>query len=345
MRQGRAWFSDGVSVQHTFSLIQGLPTNADTQEQWAGDNLLRVQMNLTPTNILQGNFLYNLTADSHLGLGLFTPLSTTTDEHDQREFVSVKDQIFFGKNMFELGAAIDAGASLSEPLGSEPYVVQPLTASGNYFQRLRQRNHRLQAIGDLSLSSLRWHGAHEVKVGFNAAGIGFSQGAVRNPIETRSADNALLLTTSFNGTPYFHLTNTQFGYYVQDSWKVLRPLVISAGGRADWDQIVGKTLLGPRLSANYLPFRDNRTKFSVGWGIYYRPINMALWGEGLDQERMDTLCRPTGKRPPYAVFFTPRRASTNRVQHHQRRVGTEVRVKHVHGRYPPAPDRTRWIRL
>ena len=40
-----------------------MPRNANTQEQWLGDNLFRVQMNLTPTNILQGNFLYNVTAD------------------------------------------------------------------------------------------------------------------------------------------------------------------------------------------------------------------------------------------------------------------------------------------
>ena len=330
LAQGRAWFSDGVSVQHTFSLIQGLPTNADTQEQWAGDNLLRVQMNLTPTNILQGNFLYNLTADSHLGLGLFTPLSTTTDEHAQREFVSVKDQIFFGRNMFELGAAIDDTARASANRSARSLTSSSLsTASGNYFQGLRQRNHRLQAIGNLNLSSLRWHGAHEVKAGFNADGLAFSQGAVRNPIETLRADNTLLLTTTFNGTPYYRLTNTQFGYFLQDSWKVLSP----AGHSAREEErigipVVGKTLLGPRLAANYLPFRDNRTKISVGWGIYYRPINMALWGERARSRAgwtpFMTRPGPADQRPPLRVFFALRRASTNRVQHHQRRVGTKT---------------------
>ena len=297
LQKGRAWFSDGISIQHTFSLIQGLPHNADTQQQWLGDNLFRVQVNLTPTNILQGNFLYNQSVASHLGLSLFTPLSTTTDQHAQRAFVSVKDQVFFGRNMFELGAAMDDGTANSEPLGSEPYIVQPLTASGNYFQRLRQRNHRLQSIGELTLSSLRWHGTHEVKAGFNADGLAFSQGAVRNPIDTLRADNTLLLSTTFSGTPYYRLTNTQVGYFLQDSWKVFRPLVIAMGGRADWDQIVGKTLFGPRLAANFLPYRDDRTKISVGWGIYYRPINLALWGEGLDQERSDTLYDQAGTTP------------------------------------------------
>ncbi len=305
LHKGRAWFSDGISIQHTFSLIQGLPRNGDTQEQWSGDNLARVQMNLTPTNILQGSFLYNQSLSSHLGLSLFTPLSTTTDDHAHREFVSIKDQFFFGRNMFELGAATDNATLNNEPLGSNPYVVQPIAASGNYFQTLLQHNHRVQVIGNLNLSTLRWHGIHEVKAGFNADGLAFSQGAVRNPIETVSANNTLLLKTTFSGTPYFHLDNTQFGYFLQDSWKVLRPLVVTIGGRADWDKIIGKTILGPRLAASFLPFSDNRTKISAGWGIYYRPINMALWSEGLDQQRTDTFYSSTGTTSATTQFVLP----------------------------------------
>jgi len=304
LRQGRAWFSDGISLQHTFSLIQGLPSNGDTQEQWSGDNLFRVQMNLTPTNILQGNFLYNLSEDTHLGLSLFSPAPTTTDDHAQRSFVSVKDQVFFGRNMFELGTAVDTGTYNSDPLGSQPYVVLPLSASGNYFQRLRQRNHRWQAIANLNLTALRWHGAHEVKAGFNADGLAFSQGAVRDPIETRRSDNTLLLSTTFSGPPYLHLNNQQLGAFLQDSWRVVRPVVISMGVRADWDQIIGKTIFGPRLAANFLPFSDNRSKFSLGWGIYYRPINMALWSEWLDQQRVDTLYDLTGTTPVFGPALT-----------------------------------------
>ena len=47
VRPGRAWFSDAVSLQHTFSAVSGLPKTADTTTQWAGDNLLRVQFNHT----------------------------------------------------------------------------------------------------------------------------------------------------------------------------------------------------------------------------------------------------------------------------------------------------------
>jgi hypothetical protein len=294
LEKGRAWFSDGISIQHTYDLVQGLPRNANTEQDWSGDNLFRVQVNLTPSNILQGNFLYNVTADSALGLTLFTPFSTTTNLRARRSFVSVKDQVFFGRNMFEVGAAIDDGLSNNQPLGSQPYISMIFTAAGNYFQGLFQRQRRLQSIAQLALASFRWHGTHEVKAGFNADGLAFSQTAVRHPIETLGANNNLLVYTTFSGPSSYRITNTQVGYFVQDTWRVLRPLVVAIGGRADWDTLVGKTVLGPRLSANLLPFRDDRTKISVGWGTYYRPINMALWGEGLDQARSDTLYDQNG---------------------------------------------------
>ncbi|MBI4464697.1 MAG: carboxypeptidase regulatory-like domain-containing protein, partial [Acidobacteria bacterium] len=93
IRKGRAWFSEAVSLQHSVDLIQELPRGANTMRQWAGDNLLRIQVNLTPRHVLQGDFLTNGTRDSHLGLGPFSPLATTTNLHATRYFVSVKDQI------------------------------------------------------------------------------------------------------------------------------------------------------------------------------------------------------------------------------------------------------------
>ncbi len=77
------------------------------------------------------------------------------------------------------------------------------------------------------------------------------------------------------------------------------------GGRADWDRIIGRTILGPRLAASYLPFSDDRTKISAGWGIYYRPINLALWSEGLDQERTDTFYNSTGTTSATTQFVLP----------------------------------------
>ncbi len=96
-RKSKVWFSEAMTLQHTFRYVSELPGGQNIDSQWAGDNLIRLQVNLTPRNILQGSFLYNQLDDPRLGLGAFSPLSTTTNSQSKRYFVSVKDQIWVGR--------------------------------------------------------------------------------------------------------------------------------------------------------------------------------------------------------------------------------------------------------
>src|SRR5215469_1071518 len=75
--RGRFWFSDAVSVQHTFGVVKQLPSNANTFEEWAGDNLLRLEYNLSPKHLLHATLLYNRANDGNLGLDALDPQSTT----------------------------------------------------------------------------------------------------------------------------------------------------------------------------------------------------------------------------------------------------------------------------
>src|SRR5216683_3001265 len=65
IERGRFWFSDSISVQHTFAVVKGLPSNADTFEEWAGDNLFRLQYNVSPKQILHASLLYNRAHDDN----------------------------------------------------------------------------------------------------------------------------------------------------------------------------------------------------------------------------------------------------------------------------------------
>ena len=66
--RGRVWFSDSVSLQHTFNVVKGLPRGANTAELWAGDNLFRLQYNENPKHVFHVSFLYNLSYGTHQGL-------------------------------------------------------------------------------------------------------------------------------------------------------------------------------------------------------------------------------------------------------------------------------------
>ncbi|MGC1619738.1 MAG: carboxypeptidase regulatory-like domain-containing protein [Candidatus Acidiferrum sp.] len=320
--RGRFWFSDSISLQHTFAFVKQLPTGANTAEDWAGDNLLRLQYNFTPKHILHATFLYNQTYDTNVGLDALDPQSTTVTGKEQRYFASLKDQIWLHDTLFELGVAADTGTLDFVPQGTQPYVLLVDGSTGNYFQRIHQRGRRLQAVAQVIAASRHWHGTHQLAVGANAAGLTYSLSALRNEIQAVQATAAdgttcasalqlgcLVRQTTFSGPGNPYVSNTQVGAYAQDTWSFSKYLVVQAGLRTDWDRFTQSAMAGPRVSANVLPFGDDTSKISIGWGIYNAPLNLSLIGQALDQQQIDTFYNSAGNviasSPVVSQFLLP----------------------------------------
>ena len=321
IERGRFWFSDSISLQHTFGVVKELPANANTFEAWAGDNLLRLQYNFSPKHILHASLLYNRANESNLGLDALDPQSTTVTADQRRGFVSVKDQIWLHETLFELGFAADSGVLDYTPQGSMPYVLLINGTAGNYFQDLRQRGRRLQAVTNVTAASRHWHGTHQLSFGANVAALVFHQSAERgeidvlNPTFTANGTTAPCTAadvntqgcsrrrSTFTGNATPQLSNTQAGAYAQDTWSMGRHFVFQAGLRTDGDRFTQSAMAGPRVATNVLPFGDDRAKFSMGWGIYNAPLNLALMGQAFDQQQVDTFYDPTGAAvPPGAIL-------------------------------------------
>lgn len=312
--RGRFWFSDSISVQHTFAVVKGQPDGANTWENWAGDNLLRLQYNISPRHIFHASFLYNRAYDTNIGLDTLDPISTTLTGEQQRYFVSLKDQVWLYDTLFEFGVAGDTGTLDYTPQGTQPYVLLVNGSTGNYFARSHQRSRRLQATGNVIAASRHWHGTHQIAIGLNVAGITYSLSTQRGEIQALGAFQAngmpcmlpappcLVRQTIFSGPASPYLSNTQAGGYAQDTWSFSKYLVFQAGLRTDWDRFTQSAMAGPRLSANLLPTGDDRSKISLGWGIYNAPLNLSVIGQAFDQQQIDTFYDAQGNvRPPGAV--------------------------------------------
>ena len=297
LKKGKIWFSDAMTVLHTFTYVPGLPSGQDFDSYWSADNLLRLQVNFTPKNILQANFLYNWSFDPRQGLGPLTPLPTTLDDHSRRYFVSAMDQIWAGSTLVEIGAAVDTGTSDSAPDGTGLYIVAPSTASGNYFQSQEQESRRLQLVGDVTRGNLNWHGTHTLSAGGNLDGLDFSQQSTRGAIDFQRADGTLSDHVTFNGPSALRLANTQAGAFAQDLWRPVKPVVFSLGVRTDWDRLIDKHIVEPRIAMNWIPHGDGRMKFTLAWGEHYQPLNMSILAQGFDQQRTDIFYDSAGLVP------------------------------------------------
>ena len=65
--KGRAWFADSLDFQYANAYVNGLPSGQNDRRGIAGSNTLHTQVNLTPSNILFGDFLVNFDNESHVG--------------------------------------------------------------------------------------------------------------------------------------------------------------------------------------------------------------------------------------------------------------------------------------
>ena len=297
IKRGRFWFSDAISLQHTFTLVRELPANANTSTQWAGDNLLRLQYNFSPRHILHATFLYNRTQDESLGLDPLNPESTTVDLHQQRAFVSVRDQVWLYDTLIELGIAADSEGQDFSPQGTAPYILLVNGARGNFFERVHDHGSRVQGLFNVIAASRHWHGTHQASLGANVAGLEFRQASTRGEIQALRADGTLVRQSTFAGPSSPQASNTQAGVYAQDNWSPWKRLVLQGGLRTDWDRFTQSAMAEPRVSGNFLLFGDDRSKLSLGWGIYNAPLNLAVLEQAFDQQQIDIFFDSTGTVP------------------------------------------------
>src|SRR5882762_3716526 len=231
------------------------------------------------------------------GIDPLNPESTTVDLHQQRAFVSVRDQIWLYDTLIELGFAADGENQEFFPQGTAPYILLVNGASGNFFERVHDYGSRVQGLFNVIAASRHWHGTHQISMGANVAGLEFRQATTRGEIQALRADGTLVRQSTFTGPSSPQATNTQAGGYAQDNWSPAKRLVLQGGLRTDWDRFTQSAMLEPRLSGNVLPFGDDRAKFSLGWGIYNAPLNLAVIEQALDQNQIDVFFNSTGTLP------------------------------------------------
>ena len=293
--KGRAWFFNAADIQYDLSVVNELPAGADTGSSWQGSDLTRVQVNLTNRNILTSGFLFNFTDSNHFGLSPRDPIETTRDVNSRYYFLNVKDQAFLaGGSVLEVGVAASRLNADEQAMGDKPYVIGPGGNSGNYFADSEQEVDRLQVVASMLVRPLSWHGRHDLKFGIDADDNRYRQFSLRRSFEIRNEQGIRVRTVSFSGDPHLGQDDAEFSAYIQDRWSPQERLLVEAGLRLDWDQVLGDTLVSPRFAVTYTPSRIRDSKFSAGVGVFYDATNLGLLARGLDQVRTDTFYSQDG---------------------------------------------------
>jgi hypothetical protein len=326
IRKGRAWFSDNVDLEYNQSVISDLPSGQDRNRTVRGSNLLHGQVNLTPANLLSVDFLGSLESAPRSGLGPLDPVSTTLDRRGRQLFLGFKDQIYFGRGaLLELGYARTSTHLLQQPQGSDVYVMTPVGRSGNYFLNATQDSSRHQLLANLFLPAFSFAGHHQLKVGIDLDRLYYAQQGQRTGYENRDLSGRLLTRTVFGGNGTLHLSNTEASWYIVDAWRARSNMMIEYGLRQDWDALVRRPLLSPRLAVSYAPFGWKHTKLAGGYAVVYDASNLALFARPLDQYSLTTFYDAQGlpTRGPGITLFRADRHGLTAPRYHNWSFGVE----------------------
>ncbi len=295
LKREHAWWYDGADVEYDNIYISELPANADTDELIRGSNLVKAQYNVTQANILTAGLLYNNYHSPYDGISALVPQQSTIKRNTIAWLPYLRDQ-----QSLPGGALLDVGIGYVrirdgfEPHGNSPYQITPELAQGSYFESETGRSQRLEGNGTLYLPPRQWMGRHDLKAGIDLDHVGYEQKQLFAPVNYLRKDGALERQSTFAPAPTFTMHNAEIGAYVEDRWRPTGGWLIEPGLRFDWDEIVRRPLLSPRIAAVYSsPGDRNETKVSAGIGIYYEHTQLDYFAQTYAGIRYDTFYTTT----------------------------------------------------
>ena len=307
LRRGRAWFSESLSARFNQNVVSELPKGQDRAPSSRVSNLLRNQINLTPSNILFTGLLFNYWNARRTGLSALDPPETTVDRRSRQYFFNVRDQIYFHRGvLLEVGYAANRTLGRETPQGHDLYLLTPQGRRGNFFADAKREARRDQWLANLFLPQFTWLGTHQLKVGIDLDRLNYWQDVRRTGFENYRTDGTLLHRIVFGGSGQFSRSNFEASSYLQDSWRVKPRLHFEVGLRQDWDQILGNITLSPRFGFAWAPPRWKHTKISGGYAVVYDATNLRLFTRPLDQHSLATTFRHDGtiERGPAVTAYT-----------------------------------------
>jgi hypothetical protein len=317
IERDHAWFSDGVETEYDNIYISELPANADTDTLVRGSNLVKAQANLSSHDIVTAGLLFNDYHSPYDGISALTPQQSTTNRNILAWLPYGRDQWTLGDGaLLDVGVAVMRFRDGHEPHGDIPYDITPELAQGSYFENLTGRSQRVEGTATLFLPALHWEGTHNVQTGVDLDHVGYNGTLVRQSVFAPAAP--------------FTLHNDELGGYVEDRWQMRKALLLEPGLRFDWDAIIRRPLLSPRVAAVYAPAgREGATKISAGVGLYYEHTQLDYLAQTYAGVRYDTYYQadgvtPTG--PAQETEFTANDASLHEPRAVNWSVGVEEKL-------------------
>jgi hypothetical protein len=284
LKPGRAWFSNSIYGDYNPTYHPGLPAGQDVSTYVALGDLMHIQVNLTPADILYADGLANIEHENRNGLSVLDPVETTTRYRATQWLGTVKES-----HSWKDGTLLEAGVASLEtyhrraPQGDQPYVFSVFGRRGNYYVNSAETGTRQQAFVNFYPKSFQLWGRHQFQMGGDAQHLSYTGDFQRTLYDYVNLQGALVTETRYYGPGDFLQRNVLQSAFFNDQWRPVDRLTLNLGVRQDWDGVVGQSVWGPRMALAWSPFPNSRTKISGGYAIFHDPTNLSMLTRPHDQ--------------------------------------------------------------
>lgn len=282
--RGRAWFHEGFDAYYDVDTVPELPRGQDRSRDLTASNLLRLQVNLSPSNILTGSHLWNYTDSDYYGLSFLSPAETTQDRRRSLNMGTVRDQVYLaGGTLIDVGFAATRAVLRESPQGTNVFEITPSGYRGNYFADRTRAASRQQWTADVHFGAVERGGTHRFGAGADLQRSAFTQSTARHEYRVLRTDGSAARSVTFLGDGVRERRNFETAVYVQDQWTTRTGPVVEVGARLDWDQILREWQISPRASLAWSPRGFQGVKIAAGVGLFSDPVNLEVLTRPQDQ--------------------------------------------------------------
>ncbi len=234
----------------------------------------RVDTAINKDHSLRFSYGRNASERRNQGVGGFNLTSTAyrTESSDNTFRVSENGPVgkrMFSESRFQLRTSTTRSTSSIE---APTIRVNDAFTSGGAQQAGGDRRVEFEAATDLDYV----RGVHSMRAGILLEGGRFRSDASSNYLGTYTfaslADYLAGKPTTYSrriGDPNVSFTNFQAGVYLQDDWRVHKTTMLSVGLRYEAQNLLkDQKNFSPRASITWAPFKDGKTTFRGGIGLF-----------------------------------------------------------------------------